>query len=143
MFTTQSLSSKEKVYGAFIVLLGALLAMVPQWVFAQAAGAPSASFGSWFRSLVQNLDSAFTTLMAVAFSLVFIAFFWGLAMFLFSSAEDKKANGKSIMIWSIIAMFVAIAIWGIVNLIAKLLGADPTTVRPENFVKTVDIKIGR
>jgi len=47
--------------------------------------------------------------------LALLAFFWGLAKFIFSAGdEEKRSEGKKIMIWGIIALFVMVSIWGIV-----------------------------
>jgi ABC-type nickel/cobalt efflux system permease component RcnA len=57
----------------------------------------------------------------VAASLVMVAFFWGLAMYLFNFGEgkdDKQKQGKSLMIYSVLVMFVMVSIWGIVELFA-------------------------
>ena len=36
--------------------------------------------------------------------------------------EEKRAKGKSIMIWGIIALVLMVAIWGIVNLLSQVFG---------------------
>ena len=47
-----------------------------------------------------------------------LAFFWGLAKYIFhSNDEEKKAEGKNIMIWGIVALFVMASVWGIVKFI--------------------------
>ncbi len=54
--------------------------------------------------------------LIIALALVF--FLWGLMMFIASAGdEDKRSKGKAIMIWGIVAFFVMVAIWGIVNLL--------------------------
>lgn len=55
----------------------------------------------------------------IALALVF--FLWGLMMFVASAGdEDKRSKGKQIMIWGIIAFFVMVAIWGIINLLITI-----------------------
>src|SRR3989338_10689239 len=49
-------------------------------------------------------------------ALALLAFFWGLAVFIFNSGDaEKRKGGIQIMIWGIIALFVMVSIWGIVN----------------------------
>lgn len=51
--------------------------------------------------------------------LALIYFFWGLAQFILNSGdEEKRGAGKHIMIWGIIALFVMVAVWGLVGVIA-------------------------
>jgi hypothetical protein len=53
----------------------------------------------------------------------FVAFFYGLAMFLLSY-EDKtaKEKGKNIMVYGILALFVMVTIWGIIGFMQDTLG---------------------
>jgi len=50
--------------------------------------------------------------------LAFVAFFYGLAIFL-SNRESKTLNerGKNIMIWGTVALFVLVSIWGIIGVL--------------------------
>lgn len=54
----------------------------------------------------------------VVATLALLFFFWGLAKFIMNvSDETKRAEGKSIMVWGIIALFVMIAVWGLVGIL--------------------------
>ena len=48
-----------------------------------------------------------------------------------SVGEDKE-TGKQIMIWGIIALFVMVSVWGLVNVLSNTTGiggaAAPTTI---------------
>jgi hypothetical protein len=61
-----------------------------------------------------NLASIVTPLVA---SLALLVFFWGLAKFIFNLSGDSKAvaEGKNLMIWGTIALFVMVSIWGIIR----------------------------
>lgn len=59
------------------------------------------------------------TPIVVALALLF--FFYGLAMYILKQGEEK-AKGKEIMIYGIIALFVMVAVWGLVSLLATSLG---------------------
>ena len=54
--------------------------------------------------------------IAVVVAIALIYFFWGLAKFLFRIGGDEEAvkEGKRIMKWGVIALFVMICVWGIV-----------------------------
>ena len=55
-----------------------------------------------------------------------LGFFWGLAQFVFAAGdEDKKAQGRQHMIWGIIALFVMVAVWGLVGFLGNALGITP------------------
>jgi len=67
-------------------------------------------------------------LILIAFSLIFVAFFWGLAKYVFQSSNpDAKTEGKNIIIAGVIALFVATTIWGIIALIQSDILGDVST----------------
>jgi len=63
-----------------------------------------------------------------------LVFFWGLTKFI-AKAGDSKAHeeGRSLMIWGAIALFVMISIWGIVQFIQDNLDIHQETVSPTLF----------
>ena len=58
-----------------------------------------------------------------------LVFLWGLAKFIFK-ANDPEANeeGKNIMRWGLIALFVMVSVWGIIGFLQRELGL-PVTVQ--------------
>jgi len=81
---------------------------------------------------LRELVSIFIDLIQVALPVVvgfaLIAFFWGLAKFIFRVGGDETAvnDGKSLMIWGVIALFVMISIWGILRFFYSSLGFSKT-----------------
>ncbi len=62
-------------------------------------------------------------LIPVAFALAVLFFFWGLAKAILNTGDDKEfAEGKKIMLWGIIALFVISSIWGIVGFFGGVFG---------------------
>ena len=54
----------------------------------------------------------------IVVALALLAFFWGLAVFIFNTSDEKKRKGGlQIMIWGIIALFVMVSVWGIINVL--------------------------
>ena len=53
----------------------------------------------------------------VLVSLALLVFVWGLAKFIFRLGGDEKAvtEGKNLMIWGLVALFVRVSIWGILR----------------------------
>ncbi|OHA94715.1 MAG: hypothetical protein A3C62_00100 [Candidatus Zambryskibacteria bacterium RIFCSPHIGHO2_02_FULL_39_16] len=77
---------------------------------------------------LRELVSIFIDLIQVALPVVvgfaLLAFFWGLAKFIFRVGGDEKAveEGKNLMIWGVIALFVMISIWGIIAFVYRDIG---------------------
>ena len=67
-------------------------------------------FGSWVAKLPQ-----------IMLTLAIVGFFWGLAKYLFSEAENKD-KGKTIMIWGLLAIFVMGSLSGIIALLQNTTG---------------------
>ncbi|MCR4279435.1 MAG: hypothetical protein NUV78_01715 [Candidatus Zambryskibacteria bacterium] len=69
-----------------------------------------------FSELVEVFLKLIELLIPVIASLALLAFFWGLVKFIGKVGGDEKAvsEGKSLMVWGLIALFIMITIWGII-----------------------------
>lgn len=63
-------------------------------------------------------------LIPLAFALSLFYFFWGVAKYIRTGAGSDKATeeGKKVMVWGIVGIFVAFSIWGIIKFIQSELG---------------------
>lgn len=81
-------------------------------------------------TIVNQLVGAATPIV-VALALLY--FFWGLGQFIFNSSDEgKRKDGISIMIYGIIALFIMVSIWGIVNVLQTTfnVGGNPSIPAP-------------
>lgn len=71
-------------------------------------------------------------LIPIVITLAVVIFFFGLAMFL-TKADDDKEKGRNIMLYGIITLFVMVAVWGLVDVIADTfkIGTGGTAPIPE------------
>lgn len=82
-----------------------------------------------FKSLMQLFVNLLGSVMGLLYMLAFVSFFWGIALFIFNTNDDKKrTEGKSWMGWSVIALFVMITIWGLVGLLVNTVGVNPLII---------------
>jgi hypothetical protein len=71
------------------------------------------------------IDAAFgiitDVLIPLAFALCLFYFFWGVAKYIRTGAGSEKAaeEGRRVMIWGIVGLFVAFSIWGIITFMKK------------------------
>jgi hypothetical protein len=73
--------------------------------------------------LLGLINALINQTIPVVIALAFLFFLWGIAKFIFFAGDEKKvAEGRLIMVWGIIALFVLVAVWGIVNSISYVLG---------------------
>lgn len=71
---------------------------------------------------LENVLGVFSNLINLAIPLVIalavLGFFWGLMKYIFSQGDDeKKVDGKNMMIWGIIALFVMVSVWGLIRML--------------------------
>ena len=83
--------------------------------------------------------------IAILVALALAVFFWGLVRYLFKLGGDKGAeNGKSLMVYGIVALFVMVSVWGIINFVSSFFGINtnanqnstnlvPTDTIPRNY----------
>jgi len=82
-----------------------------------------------FQSIAGGLGMIVGILIAIAFAAALLFFFWGVAMYIRSSAdEDAKTEGRRIMIGGVIGIFVIASIWGIVWFLRTQFGIFPAPV---------------
>ncbi len=63
------------------------------------------------------------TLVPGAFFVALVYFFYGIAKYIKSEGAGK-AEGKMIMVWGVVALFVASSVWGLVTLLQKEIGIN-------------------
>lgn len=100
-------------------LLGGLATFaLPMLAFAQ-SGPQLTNIGTFITSIGRLISQ----LLPIVVALALLAFFWGLAQFIFASGDEgAKDEGKRRMIWGIVALFVMVSVWGLVGFIGSALG---------------------
>lgn len=84
-------------------------------------------------NLIKLIQTIIGYAVPILISAAVIAFFYGLVMFIWKGKEGDEAKRKgwvSFMIWSAVAIFVMVAIWGIVAFIGNTLGINAQTTIP-------------
>lgn len=84
---------------------------------------PAFAFAATFNSIAAQVQDLLNLLIPILITLAVIYFFWGLANYILNSGDtEKKEEGRNIMIWGIVALFVMVSIWGLVGLIGSTFG---------------------
>ncbi len=103
---------KKVIYG--------VLALAPAMSFAQNT--------TGLTNIVTFIQSTVRSLIPIMFGLAIVYFFWGLIKYIRSAGDPKAASeGKSIMIYGVIAIAVMASIWGIVAWLQGTLGVGTGT----------------
>jgi len=77
-----------------------------------------------FSELVGIFVDLIQTALPVIAGLALLVFVWGLAKFIFRVGGDEKAvaEGKKLMVWGLVALFVLVSVWGILRFVYKDIG---------------------
>ena len=87
-------------------------------------GAPGKSSATGILGLVETLQTLLDRAVPLIISLAVLGLFWFLLQFVWKGSSDPKAREGSIkgMGYSLLAIFVMVAVWGIIAFIANLTG---------------------
>lgn len=65
----------------------------------------------------------------IVVALALLYFFWGLAQYILNAGnEEKKKQGRDIMIWGILALFIMVSVWGIINVVRETFDINNNTI---------------
>jgi uncharacterized membrane protein HdeD (DUF308 family) len=90
----------KKIYFATVLIT------LPVFAFAQLKATDT--FLRSAKDIITNV------LVPLAFILALLFFFWGIAKYIWSVGTDKD-EGKKMMIWGVVALFVMSSVWGIIS----------------------------
>lgn len=88
-----------------------------------------APFAAFAVERLDNILRTFNNLIATATPIVvafaLLGFFWGLAIYIFNAGDEKKkSQGRNIMIWGVLALFVMLSVFGIIGVLQTTLGVQ-------------------
>lgn len=75
--------------------------------------------------MINSIKKIVEIVIPIVFSLILLYFFWGLGIFVLHADDgDKRDEGKQMMIWGLVALFVASAVWGLTGFIGDAIGIE-------------------
>ena len=76
-----------------------------------------------FKSLVKLFIDLANPLLAVLVGLALLVFFKGLIAFIAKSGDEKThQDGRNLMVWGVIALFIMVSVFGILQFVYKDFG---------------------
>lgn len=91
--------------------------------YLSAAILPSLAFAATVGSVLSTIKNILDLLIPIFITLAVLYFFWGLGQYILNSNDsEKKEEGRNIMIWGILALFVMVSVWGIIGVISNTFG---------------------
>ena len=102
------------------VIISALL-LSPAFAFAQTVVTTGSPNLNTLQTLLTAVGRLVNTALPIVIAIGLLVFLWGLVKFIFAGSEAKE-EGKTMMIWGIVALFVMVSVWGLVRFIGGAVG---------------------
>ncbi|MEK7586490.1 MAG: hypothetical protein AAB453_01320 [Patescibacteria group bacterium] len=81
--------------------------------------------------VIAPINQILGLVLPIIITLAILGFVWGLAKYIYSAGEESsKQEGRDIMYWGVIALFVMVSVWGLVELITKTFSIEPNRQAP-------------
>lgn len=111
------------------VLILAAMAAAPTMAAAQIAD--SSDFGQLQQLLINILEFANTVLIPFIIGIGFLFFVWGMFRYFIAGGanEEKREQGKSLLIYATLGFVMIIIFFGVVNLITTSIGLEGETLK--------------
>ncbi len=79
-----------------------------------------------FSTLLTSIGRLIDLALPIVVALGLLGFFFGLAKFIFSAGDpEKQKEGRQIMIWGVVALFVMVSVWGLVKFLGNAFNISP------------------
>lgn len=83
--------------------------------------------GGGLKNLVREAGGLIQGLIPIVIGLGVLVFLWGILRYVLASDDAGKSQGRVFMLWGIIALFVMVSVWGLVNILRETLQLNPAT----------------
>jgi len=82
------------------------------------------------QDLISFVGQVLGWLMPLIVGLAVIYFVFGILKYVMNAGdEEKQKEGRSMMLYGIIAIFVMVSVWGLINVLVGTFGLDTTAVQ--------------
>lgn len=100
------------------------LALTPVLAFAQGAAPVTRTVDGFLNYVIYLAGRALPLLILSAVVLLL----FGIVKTFFWNSGEKKEEGKSFIIWGIVALFVMVSVWGLVNILRSTFQLDNNNI---------------
>ena len=98
------------------------LSFSPMLALAQDATGTVGRFGTLATAIGQFINR----LLPIFFALAILYFFWGLLQYIRAAGDaDKAKEGRSHMLWGIVALAVMVSVYGLISWLQSTVGLNP------------------
>ncbi len=89
---------------------------------------PNMLYAAKIGDLIDSFTDVISLFIPILLGIAVLVFFWGLVKFINHAGDEKTTEeGKQLMVWGMIAIFVIFTLWGIIGFVQEQLGLDAGT----------------
>src|SRR3989344_8328553 len=77
-----------------------------------------------FENLVGVINEILNKILPIIIAIAVIYFVYNALMYMIAADEERKGEAKSKMIYGIVALFVMVSVWGLVNILKGTFNLD-------------------
>lgn len=119
--------TKTKIVIGSLVSTLAFLPALALAQYSQQGGGLNLGSGNLSQTL-NSIYSLVNSVIPILIGLGIIAFLFGILKFIFNAGDEgKRADGKWVIIYSLIGIFVMVSVWGLVAALQNVFGIQNTT----------------
>lgn len=113
----------------YVTKLG-LFSVLSFTFFYSHAFADSTSSKTFQQVVTEFILKAGTYILTLLVALTVLMFLYGLAKYMFKGqgSDTARSEGRKLMLWGIIGIFVMTGVWGLVSILASTIGHESTYV---------------
>ena len=89
---------------------------------------PSTVFAADLEVAINNVAEIVNVAVTIIVTLIIIFFFWGLLKYI---QDPGSEDWKKRLVWSVLALFVMVGIWGIVQIVGDTFGVETGGPAPD------------
>lgn len=100
------------------------------------AAAQGSQAGQNLLGIINLANNIINRLIPFVIALTVLVFLWGVFKFVLSTDADSRSEARGYMIWGIIALFVMVSVWGLVNILVNGLQLNNQAPNPPTYSVT-------
>lgn len=89
-----------------------------------------------FFGLLDAANQIINRVIPFIMALTILVFLWGVFRFAVSTDPEKRKEATNYMTWGIVALFVMVSVWGIVNILVRSFNLDNNMPQPPQVPTT-------
>lgn len=75
-------------------------------------------------SLIRKINNIFNAVIPIFISFAVVYLIYAIVKYIIAGDEDKRKEGKTMVMYGIIGLFLILSIWGLVNILVRTFGLN-------------------